>query len=182
VILFDEIEKAHPDVFNILLQILDDGRLTDGKGRTVDFRHSVIIMTSNIGSQEIYAADDLETLRPHLLNILKQYFRPEFLNRLDDIIIFHRLSRDNIREIVRIQLRQLAERLSGKGIELSWTEAVVDHLSEAGFDPLFGARPLKRLIQKELEDALAKAILAGQVSAAVELDYLDGEVYIKAKS
>ena len=181
VILFDEIEKAHPDVFNILLQILDDGRLTDGKGRTVDFRHSVIIMTSNIGSQEIYDAEgleDLEAMRPLLMGILKQYFRPEFLNRLDDIIIFHRLSRENIRQIVLIQLRQLADRVREKGIELSWTGALVDHIAEAGYDPQFGARPLKRLIQKDLEDAMAKAVLASQTSSIMRLDYQNGEVVI----
>ena len=178
VILFDEIEKAHPDVFNILLQILDDGRLTDGKGRTVDFRHSVIIMTSNIGSQEIYEASDLEALRPRLLATLKQYFRPEFLNRLDDIIIFHRLSQANIREIVKIQLGQLADRVREKGIELSWTEALVDHIAAAGYDPQFGARPLKRLIQKDLEDAMARAVLSGQAGQQMKLDYQNGEVII----
>ncbi len=178
VILFDEIEKAHPDVFNILLQILDDGRLTDGKGRTVDFRHSVIIMTSNIGSQEIYEASDLEAIRPQLLATLKQYFRPEFLNRLDDIIIFHRLSRDNIREIVKIQLGQLAARVREKGIELSWTEALVDHIASAGYDPQFGARPLKRLIQKDLEDAMARAVLSGQAGERMQLDHRNGEVII----
>lgn len=180
VILFDEIEKAHPDVFNVLLQILDDGRLTDGKGRTVDFRHSVIIMTSNIGSQMIYdtAHEDLEELRPELMSELKRYFRPEFLNRLDDIIIFHRLSRTDIRAIVEIQLKGLAERLSGKGIDLSWTEALAEHIASAGFDPQFGARPLKRLIQKDIEDALARAILGGEVNAGqpLRLDYRDGVV------
>ena len=178
VILFDEIEKAHPDVFNILLQILDDGRLTAGKGRTVDFRHSVIIMTSNIGSQEIYDASDLEAIRPQLMDILKQYFRPEFLNRLDDIIIFHRLSRADIREIVKIQLEQLAARVREKGIELSWTEALVDYIASAGYDPQFGARPLKRLIQKELEDAMAKAVLSGKAGPSMKLDYQNGEVSI----
>ena len=178
VILFDEIEKAHPDVFNILLQILDDGRLTDGKGRTVDFRHSVIIMTSNIGSQEIYDAEDLEALRPELMNILKRYFRPEFLNRLDDIIIFHRLSRDNIRQIVQIQLQQLADRVREKGIELEWTDALADYIADAGYDPQFGARPLKRLIQKELEDAMAKAVLSGNAGPSMKLDYRDGKVEI----
>jgi len=178
VILFDEIEKAHPDVFNILLQILDDGRLTDGKGRTVDFRHSVIIMTSNIGSQEIYDAEDLEALRPELMNILKRYFRPEFLNRLDDIIIFHRLSRDNIRQIVQIQLQQLADRVREKGIELEWSDALADYIADAGYDPQFGARPLKRLIQKELEDAMAKAVLSGNAGPSMKLDYRDGKVEI----
>jgi len=178
VILFDEIEKAHPDVFNILLQILDDGRLTDGKGRTVDFRHTIIIMTSNIASQEIYEAEDLEALRPHLMSILQQYFRPEFLNRLDDIIIFHRLSREHIRDIVNIQLNQLAERIKEKGIELSWTDALVDYLATAGYDPQYGARPLRRLIQKEVEDLMAKAIIAGQVGPQIKLDYQNGSVVV----
>ena len=178
VILFDEIEKAHPDVFNILLQILDDGRLTDGKGRTVDFRNTIIIMTSNIASQEIYEAEDLEALRPHLMSILQQYFRPEFLNRLDDIIIFHRLSREHIRDIVNIQLNQLAERIKEKGIELSWTDALVDYLATAGYDPQYGARPLRRLIQKEVEDLMAKAIIAGQVGPQIKLDYQNGSVVV----
>lgn len=181
VILFDEIEKAHPDVFNILLQILDDGRLTDGKGRTVDFRHSVIILTSNIGSQMIYDTQDeaLEELRPQLMNELKHYFRPEFLNRLDDIIIFHRLSRENIRSIVDIQLGVLAKRLLSKGIELSWTDALADYIADAGFDPQFGARPLKRLIQKDIEDELAKALLGGkiQINTPLKLDYDGGLVF-----
>jgi len=181
VILFDEIEKAHPDVFNILLQILDDGRLTDGKGRTVDFRHSVIIMTSNIGSQMIYDTqnEDLDELRPELMTELKRYFRPEFLNRLDDVIIFHRLGREDIRAIVEIQLRVLAARLQSKGIELKWTDAVTEHVAAAGFDPQFGARPLKRLIQKDIEDALARALLGGEISAGkpVLLDH-DGSKLI----
>ncbi len=185
VILFDEIEKAHPDVFNILLQILDDGRLTDGKGRTVDFRHSVIILTSNIGSQMIYDAQDeeLDALRPQLLDELKRYFRPEFLNRLDDIIIFHRLSKENIRAIVDIQLGVLANRLQPKGIELTWTDRLADYIAEAGFDPQFGARPLKRLIQKEIEDELAKALLGGKIQpdAPLELDYDQGLLINQAR-
>lgn len=185
VILFDEIEKAHPDVFNILLQILDDGRLTDGKGRTVDFRHSVIILTSNIGSQMIYDAQDeeLDALRPQLMEELKRYFRPEFLNRLDDIIIFHRLSKENIRAIVDIQLGVLANRLLPKGIELTWTDRLADYIAEAGFDPQFGARPLKRLIQKEIEDELAKALLGGKIQpdAPLELDYDQGLLINQAR-
>jgi len=185
VILFDEIEKAHPDVFNILLQILDDGRLTDGKGRTVDFRHSVIILTSNIGSQMIYDAQDeeLDALRPQLMEELKRYFRPEFLNRLDDIIIFHRLSKENIRAIVDIQLGVLANRLLPKGIELTWTDRLADYIAEAGFDPQFGARPLKRLIQKEIEDELAKALLGGKIQpdAPLELDYDNGLLINQAR-
>ncbi|PKN72914.1 MAG: ATP-dependent chaperone ClpB [Candidatus Cloacimonetes bacterium HGW-Cloacimonetes-3] len=179
VLLLDEIEKAHPDVFNILLQILDDGRLTDGKGRTVDFRHCVIILTSNIGSQEIFEASDseLENLKPQLMNILQQYFRPEFLNRLDDIIIFHRLLPEHIRKIVKLQLAILATRLAKRNIQIVFTESLVDYLAKTGYDPAFGARPLKRLIQKELEDALAKRILGGSFTSGIEVkvDYTDAE-------
>ena len=174
VILFDEIEKAHGDVFNLLLQILDEGRLTDGKGRTVDFRHSVIILTSNIGSQEIFSHEgDLETLRPHLMQVLQTYFRPEFLNRLDDIIIFHRLDREQIKAIVRLQLQLLAERMSARDLKPIFSERLVDYIAKAGFDPQFGARPLKRVIQKEIEDSLARAILGAEVpeSGLIQMDY-----------
>jgi len=162
-------------VFNVLLQILDEGRLTDGKGRTVDFKHSVIIMTSNIGSQQIFEAGEaeLEELKPQLLNTLQKYFRPEFLNRLDDIIIFHRLERGHIKQIVRLQLEILAARMQKRNLQLSFGDNLVDYLAEAGYDPAFGARPLKRLIQKELEDALAKLILAGNFKGGqiISLDY-----------
>jgi ATP-dependent Clp protease ATP-binding subunit ClpB len=160
VILFDEIEKAHGDVFNLLLQILDEGRLTDGKGRTVDFRHSVIILTSNIGSQEIFAhRGDLDELRPRLMEVLQGYFRPEFLNRLDDIIIFHRLDREQIRKIVDLQLSLLAKRLAKREISIEFSDALSDHIADVGFDPQFGARPLKRAIQGSVENQLAKALL-----------------------
>lgn len=175
VLLLDEIEKAHPDVFNVLLQILDEGRLTDGKGRTVDFKHCVIIMTSNIGSQQIYEASEaeLEELKPQLLATLQQYFRPEFLNRLDDIIVFHRLEREHIKQIVRLQLEILAGRMMKRNLQLSFGDNLVEYLADAGFDPAFGARPLKRLIQRELEDALAKLILAGKTQGGqiINLDY-----------
>jgi ATP-dependent Clp protease ATP-binding subunit ClpB len=174
VILFDEIEKAHGDVFNLLLQILDEGRLTDGKGRTVDFRHSVIILTSNIGSQDIFSHEgDLETLRPHLMQVLQTYFRPEFLNRLDDIIIFHRLDREQIKAIVRLQLQLLAERMAARDLKPIFSERLVDYIAKAGFDPQFGARPLKRVIQKEIEDSLARAILGAEVpeSGLIQMDY-----------
>jgi ATP-dependent Clp protease ATP-binding subunit ClpB len=165
VILFDEIEKAHPDVFNILLQILDDGRLTDGKGRTVDFTNTVIIMTSNIGSKEIFQSGDLssEQITPRLKELLQQYFRPEFLNRLDDIIIFHRLDEHHIKEIVKLHLSLLQERLKEKQIQLSFDDSAIDALSKEGFDPQFGARPLKRVIQKEIENKMAKLILEGKI-------------------
>jgi ATP-dependent Clp protease ATP-binding subunit ClpB len=180
VILFDEIEKAHADVFNLLLQVLDEGRLTDGKGRTVDFRHSVIILTSNIGSQEIFNYQgDLEDLRPVLMQILQQYFRPEFLNRLDDLIIFHRLDQEQIRSIVALQLDILVSRMAKKNISISYTNALVSHIADIGFDPQFGARPLKRVIQTEIEDALAKALLGGTVDTAntICLDYQDRVVF-----
>jgi ATP-dependent Clp protease ATP-binding subunit ClpB len=166
VILFDEIEKAHPDVFNVLLQILDDGRLTDGKGRTVDFRNSVIIMTSNIGSQLIFEADetDTESMRPELMKILQQYFRPEFLNRLDDIIIFHRLNHAHLHKIVELQLSKLAETLAKRNLKVIFTDELTDWLTINGFDAQYGARPLKRLIQKELENRLAIALLSGEIS------------------
>ena len=179
VLLLDEIEKAHPDVFNVLLQILDDGRLTDGKGRTVDFKHCVIIMTSNIGSQEIYEASDseLEQLKPRLMSILQQYFRPEFLNRVDDIILFHRLNKDHIKKIVKLQLDILASRLANRNLQLDFSENLIEHLAEEGYDPAFGARPLKRLIQKEIEDTMAKYILAGQFTTGkkILLDWNPGQ-------
>ncbi len=165
VILFDEIEKAHGDVFNVLLQILDEGRLTDGKGRTVDFRNSVIIMTSNIGSQLIFEAEDAdpETLRPQLMQILQQHFRPEFLNRLDDIIIFHRLNHAHLHEIVKLQLDILKERLEKQNIEVEFSEELINWLTINGFDAQFGARPLKRLIQKELENKIAIYLMSGEL-------------------
>ncbi len=165
IILLDEIEKAHHDVFNILLQILDDGRLTDGKGRTVDFKNTVIIMTSNVASQFIYEMGDKpeEEIKASLKEALQQYFRPEFLNRLDDIIVFHRLDKEQIRRIVKLQLNILNKRLKDKNIELEFTDAALDKLTEMGFDPQFGARPLKRVIQKEIENRLAIELLEGNV-------------------
>ncbi|HHV37326.1 MAG TPA: AAA domain-containing protein [Candidatus Cloacimonetes bacterium] len=160
VVLFDEIEKAHADVFNLLLQILDEGRLTDGKGRTVDFKHSVIILTSNIGSHQIYEHEgDVKELQPVLMDILRQHFRPEFLNRLDDIIVFHRLDKDQIRQIVQLQLNILKKRLMSRDIEISFTDALTDHIAELGYDPQYGARPLKRAIQSQIENPLAKVLL-----------------------
>jgi len=167
VILFDEIEKAHPDVFNILLQILDDGRLTDSHGRTVDFRNTVIILTSNLGSplilEGIQKGWPYERIRDEVFRVLQQHFRPEFLNRLDEIVVFRPLTKEQIRQIVEIQLGYLRERLSEKRIALELTEAAKDFLAERGYDPVFGARPLKRVIQRELETPLAQKILAGEV-------------------
>jgi ATP-dependent Clp protease ATP-binding subunit ClpB len=183
VILFDEIEKAHQDVFNVLLQILDDGRLTDGKGRTVDFRNAVIIMTSNIGSQLIFEAEDAdpESLRPQLLQILQQHFRPEFLNRLDDIIIFHRLNHSHLRKIVEIQLENLKDRLAKRNIDVIFTDKLEDWLTLNGYDAQFGARPLKRLIQKELENRIAIAILSGNqdMEKPLSIDEQDGDIVVR---
>jgi len=165
IILLDEIEKAHHYVFNILLQILDDGRLTDGKGRTVDFKNTVVIMTSNVASQFIYEMGDKpeEEIKTNLKEALQKYFRPEFLNRLDDIIVFHRLDEEQIRQIVKLQLEILNKRLKDKNIELEFTDAALDKITEMGFDPQFGARPLKRVIQKEIENRLAIELLEGKV-------------------
>ncbi len=164
VILFDEIEKAHQDVFNVLLQVLDDGRLTDGQGRTVDFKNSVVIMTSNIGSQwitELAGRDDAEMER-RVMEAMRAHFRPEFLNRVDDIIIFHSLDRQHIARIIDIQLARFRKRLAERGLGLELTPAAIDKLAAAGYDPVYGARPLKRAIQKYLQDPLATALLKGE--------------------
>ncbi|MDR2072044.1 MAG: ATP-dependent chaperone ClpB [Spirochaetaceae bacterium] len=164
VILFDEIEKAHPEVFNVFLQILDDGRLTDGQGRVVDFKNVIIIMTSNLGSDLILGAKKQEEVKSALMELLKQSFRPEFLNRIDETVIFNRLGRDEIGKIIDIQLARLAGRLADRKITLKLSPAAKTWLAGRGFDPLFGARPLKRTIQAELENPLAKAIIAGKIA------------------
>jgi len=164
VILLDEVEKAHPDVFNVLLQVLDDGRLTDGQGRTVDFRNAVIIMTSNLGSQviqELAGEENYDEMKKAVMEIVGQHFRPEFINRVDDTVVFHPLAREHIRSIVDIQVGYLRKRLAERDIELELDDAARDQLSEAGFDPVYGARPLKRAIQTQLENPLAQAILRG---------------------
>ncbi len=166
VVLFDEIEKAHPDVFNVLLQVLDDGRLTDGQGRTVDFRNTIIIMTSNLGAQylvELKENESVELVRGKVLDAVKAAFRPEFLNRVDDIILFHRLQRIHMGDIVEIQLRRLGELLKDRDITLTLTEKGKEWLANEGYDPAYGARPLKRVIQREVQDRLAEAILSGDV-------------------
>jgi ATP-dependent Clp protease ATP-binding subunit ClpB len=164
VVLFDEIEKAHPDVFNTLLQVLDDGRLTDGQGRTIDFKNTVILMTSNIGSQFIRDVEDVSTpeVRAQIDLALKASFKPEFLNRVDDIIVFHKLGKDELRVIVEIQLAHLRKLLHERGLQLELTPDAIDLLTERGYDPAYGARPLKRAIQRYLQDPLARAIIAGQ--------------------
>ncbi|TMA71026.1 MAG: ATP-dependent chaperone ClpB [Deltaproteobacteria bacterium] len=173
VILFDEIEKAHQDVFNVLLQILDDGRLTDGQGRTVDFKNTVVIMTSNIGSQVITGyAGAHETMRQRVLDALREHFRPEFLNRIDDIVVFHALSRADVRQIVDLQLARLEARLADRHLTLDFTDRAKEHLAERGYDPVYGARPLRRAIQQEVETRLAQQIVAGEVrdGARVRVD------------
>jgi ATP-dependent Clp protease ATP-binding subunit ClpB len=168
VILFDEIEKAHPDVFNIFLQILDDGRVTDAQGRTVDFKNSIIIMTSNIGSQYILdiSGDDsrYDEMRNRVMEAMRSSFRPEFLNRLDELIIFHSLQKSELRNIVQLQVDRLKQRLTDRKISLKLSSSALDFLAEVGYDPVFGARPLKRAIQRELETQIAKAILRGDFS------------------
>ena len=178
VVLFDEVEKAHPDVFNLLLQLLEDGRLTDSKGRTVDFKNTLLIMTSNIGSKVIekgggglgfeFSGDSVEDSQYNRIKSLvneelKQYFRPEFLNRLDEIIVFRQLSKNEVKEIAEIMLQEVFARLQDKGIKLDVTDAFKERLVEEGYNPSYGARPLKRLIQKEIQDKIAEGILSGKI-------------------
>ena len=178
VLLFDEIEKAHPDVFNVLLQVLDDGRLTDSQGRVVDFKNCIIIMTSNIGSKEIAASEgsDEERMHSRVLEQLRQVFRPEFLNRLDDIVVFHRLEKQHLRAIVDIQLQELAARLAQMRIGLQVSEEARQALAEEGYDPVYGARPLKRVISRQLENPLSRRLIAGELSEgqALHIGY-DGD-------
>ena len=165
VVLMDEVEKAHPDVFNVLLQVLDDGRLTDGQGRTVDFRNTVIVMTSNLGSnliQEMAKIDDYQAMKTAVMEVVGQHFRPEFINRIDETVVFHPLGREQIRSITEIQVAHLRKRLADREIGFEISVAALDRLGEAGFDPVYGARPLKRAIQQELENPLAQKILAGE--------------------
>ena len=184
VILFDEIEKAHHDVFNVLLQILDDGRLTDGQGRTVDFKNTVVIMTSNVGSPIILGyrggADPGEhaRMREEVLEALRQQFRPEFLNRVDEIVVFHALSREQLKQIVDIQLARLRGRLVERKIELTLTDRALEHFATVGYDPVYGARPLKRLLQRELETTLGRRLLAGEIrdNSRVAVDVEHGEL------
>ncbi|MBU0912863.1 MAG: ATP-dependent chaperone ClpB [Gammaproteobacteria bacterium] len=187
VVLLDEVEKAHPDVFNILLQVLDDGRLTDGQGRTVDFKNTVIIMTSNLGSdliQEHYQHQDYQQMKDMLMEVLSKQFRPEFLNRLDETVVFHPLDNAHIRHIASIQLQRLRLRLQDKGFGLSVTDAALDLLAAAGFDAVFGARPLKRAIQHYIENPLAQTLLKGQIkpNAVVTVDAQEGQFVIGSAS
>ena len=170
-VLLDEIEKAHQDAFNVLLQLLDDGRLTDGQGRTVDFRNTVVIMTSNLGGY-VFADPTTgpEDRREKVLAEVRATFRPEFLNRVDEIIVFSPLGRDEIAQIVDIQLRLLQERLAARRLTVRLTDAARDHLADMGFDPTYGARPLKRLIQREIQNALAMKLLAGEIREGDEVE------------
>ena len=181
-VLLDEIEKAHPDVFNILLQVLDDGRLTDNKGRTVDFRNTIVIMTSNMGSHIISerfaeagnepSAEVVERVKEDVIDMMKQHLKPEFLNRIDEIVMFEPLDRKSIEMIVDIQLREVQRMLRDNGIELVYTSAARHHIADAGFDPIYGARPIKRTIQREVVNTLSKRILAGSVdrSTPIKID------------
>ena len=192
-ILLDEIEKAHRDIFNVLLQILDDGRLTDGKGRVVNFKNTVVIMTSNLGSQEILkrakigfiTKKDFAEAEGVIKDMLKDYFRPEFLNRVDDIVVFKSLAKDQVKSIAEILLKTLNERLEKQiNVTLTWTEKAIDALSEKGFDPNFGARPLRRFLTHTVETELSKKIIGGVVKDGdtVEIDY-DGKNFVfSAKS
>jgi ATP-dependent Clp protease ATP-binding subunit ClpB len=163
VILFDEVEKAHQDIFNVLLQLLDDGRLTDGQGRQIDFKNTIIIMTSNIGSQVMREAKNLDDVRDEIFREINSFFKPEFLNRLDDIILFHKLDKTHIAGIIRIQLGYLKDRLLEKHIDLKFTDKSVEFLANVGYDPQFGARPLKRAIQTYIENEIAKHVIAGTI-------------------
>ena len=179
VILLDEIEKAHPDVFNVLLQVLDDGRMTDGQGRTVDFKNTVIVMTSNLGSQVIQAMTGApqEEIKDAVWLEVKQHFRPEFLNRIDDVVVFHALDRSNIESIAKIQLARLHDRLAKLDMALDVSPAALEQIAKVGYDPVFGARPLKRAIQQEIENPVAKLILAGRFGPkdVIPVDVNDGQ-------
>ncbi len=184
VILLDEVEKAHPDVFNVLLQVLDDGRLTDGQGRTVDFRNTVIVMTSNLGSQQIQemaGEENYQAMKAAVMEIVGHHFRPEFINRVDEVVVFHPLGKEQIRAIAAIQIDQLRKRLRDRQMDLDVTDAALDKLGEAGFDPVYGARPLKRAIQTSIENPLAQELLAGRftVGDVIEVDVKDGQFVFK---
>jgi ATP-dependent Clp protease ATP-binding subunit ClpB len=188
VILFDEIEKAHHDVFNVLLQILDDGRLTDSQGRTVDFKNTIIIMTSNIGSPHlIEEASDTgeipESVRKKVMNELRAHFRPEFLNRVDDIVLFKPLTLSEIKKIVELQLKLLRQRLADRHIELELTDAAEEFIGNEGYDPVYGARPLKRYIQRHVETALSRKLIGGEIAdhTRIKIDLKDGHLTFDAK-
>ena len=183
VILLDEVEKAHHDVFNILLQVLDDGRLTDGQGRTVDFRNTVVIMTSNLGSDLIQGGtnETYDEMKRLVMGVVSQHFRPEFINRIDETVVFHPLDKENIRAIATIQLQRLVKRMESHGYQITFSDSALDFIGEAGYDPVYGARPLKRAIQQEIENPLAQQILSGSLlpEKPISVDYVDGKIVAK---
>jgi ATP-dependent Clp protease ATP-binding subunit ClpB len=178
VILLDEVEKAHPDVFNVLLQVLDDGRMTDGQGRTVYFKNTVVVMTSNLGSHEIQrlAGEDYDIVKAAVLAEVRNQFRPEFVNRIDEIVVFHSLDAKHIQSIARIQLKRLEQRLAAQDMRLEVSEAALAEIAKVGFDPVFGARPLKRAIQQQIENPIATLLLEGRIGPkdVVPVDFRDG--------
>jgi ATP-dependent Clp protease ATP-binding subunit ClpB len=184
VVLFDEVEKAHPDVFNVLLQVLDDGRLTDGQGRVVDFRNTLIILTSNLGSQYLASLPDgadVASVEKEVMDVVRAHFRPEFLNRLDEIILFHRLGQEHMGAIVQIQVGRVQKLLADRKIKLELTDAALRWLGRVGYDPVYGARPLKRAVQRYLQDPLAEMLLAGKLpdGATVHIDEGDGALAMR---
>ncbi|MGH8505975.1 MAG: AAA family ATPase, partial [Stenotrophobium sp.] len=190
VILLDEVEKAHPEVFNVLLQVLDDGRLTDGQGRTVDFRNTVVVMTSNLGSQVIQemmsnqaTRGDYAAIKEAVMGIVGSHFRPEFINRIDEAVVFHPLGSAQIRSIAAVQTVRVQKRLAEHGIHIRFSDAALDHLAQAGFDPVYGARPLKRAIQTLVENPLARAILDGEFASGdtIEVDDKEGVIGFSRK-
>lgn len=183
VVLFDEMEKAHPDVFNVLLQVLDDGRLTDGQGRVVDFRNTLIIMTSNLGAEHLAAQEDgasVEEVREPVMNVVRGALRPEFLNRLDEVLLFSRLDRADMADVVKIQLARLRDLLEDRNISINLDDEAMQWLADAGYDPVYGARPLKRVIQRALQNPLANKILEGTITEGtlVEVTTRDGALLI----
>jgi ATP-dependent Clp protease ATP-binding subunit ClpB len=186
VVLFDEVEKAHPDVFNVLLQVLDDGRLTDGQGRTVDFSNTLIILTSNLGSQHLAALaddEDVSKAEPAVMETVRAHFRPEFLNRLDEIILFHRLAAEHMAPIVEIQVARVSKLLKDRKITIDLSNKAKAWLGRVGYDPVYGARPLKRAIQRYLQDPLADMLLRGEIpdGANVKVDEGEGALVLKVK-
>jgi len=179
VILFDEVEKAHPDVFNVLLQVLDDGRMTDGQGRTVDFKNTVIVMTSNLGSHEIQrmAGQAPELIKSTVMGEVRKHFRPEFVNRIDEIVVFHALDNSQIKAIAKIQLHRLEQRLAAQDMKLEVSDAALAEIAKVGFDPLYGARPLKRAIQQEIENPVARLVLEGRFGPkdVIPVDFKGGK-------
>jgi ATP-dependent Clp protease ATP-binding subunit ClpB len=179
VILFDEVEKAHPDVFNVLLQVLDDGRMTDGQGRTVDFKNTVIVMTSNLGSHEIQrlAGEELDVIKDTVMGEVRRHFRPEFINRIDEIVVFHALDNSQIQAIAKIQLKRLEQRLAAQDMKLDVSDAALAEVAKVGFDPLYGARPLKRAIQQQIENPVARLVLEGRFGPkdVIPVDFRKGE-------